>query len=59
MPNLVEKFRAEVGFLWGAKSPPPSPQVTRTQIYPAEDRVITQVLEYGQTNWSRDLERST
>ena len=37
MPNLVEKFKAEVGFLWGAKKPPP--HVTRTQIYPAEDRV--------------------
>ena len=34
MPNLVEKFRAELGFLWGA-----NPHVTRTQIYPTEDRV--------------------
>ena len=33
MPNLVEQFRAEVGFLWGGKNPPP--RVTRTQKYPA------------------------
>ena len=35
MPNLVEKFRAEVGFLWGPKSPLP-PRVTRTQNTPRD-----------------------
>ena len=41
MPNLVEKFRAEVGFLWGggAKRTKLTRTRTRTQIYPAEDRV--------------------
>ena len=37
MPNLVKKFRVEVGFLSGGKKP----LVTRTQISPAEDRVKT------------------
>ena len=32
MPNLATKFRVQIGFLWGAKKPPP-PCVTRTQIY--------------------------
>ena len=39
MPNLVKKFRVEVGFLWGAKKPSPPPHITRTQIYHLEDRV--------------------
>ena len=39
MPNLVEKFRAEVGFLWGGRGVKSPSHVTRTQIYPAEDRV--------------------
>ena len=34
MPNLVEQFRAEVGFLWGPKCPPPH-RVTSTQKHPA------------------------
>ena len=41
MRNLVKKFRVEVGFL------PPPPSVTGTQIYPAEDRVKTE-LEHNQ-----------
>ena len=32
MPNLVEKFRAEVGFLWGGAKKLPG--ITRTQKYP-------------------------
>ena len=35
MPNLVKKFRVEVGFLCGGNPL----HVTRTQIYSAEDRV--------------------
>ena len=27
MPNLVEKFRVKVGFLWGAKKSPPPAQL--------------------------------
>ena len=38
MPNLVKKFRVEVGFLWGGPESHP-PHVTGTQIYPSEDRV--------------------
>ena len=38
MPNLVEKFGAEVGFLWGGQKAPPR-CITRTQIYRAGDRV--------------------
>ena len=34
MPNLVKKFRVEVGLYEGQKAPP---RVTRSEIYPAED----------------------
>ena len=38
MPNLVKKFRAEVGFLWGGQKAPP--HVTGTKNYPTLTRHV-------------------
>ena len=46
MPNLVKEFRVEIGFLQGGQKAPRSPRATRTQNYPAEDRVSSCCCHY-------------